>query len=275
MPPQERIIFADDFESGDFAMWDSESNFDDPRRIRLTTDPVHVYRGHYAVEVTARIGSGSGGQLNTWFMPGYDRVYARWYCKFAADFDQGNFMHLNTLLANRRDNKWSAYGKAGIRPSGDDFFISELVPWRDWGRHPPPGEMMMYTYHMDMPADPNSGMYWGENKKTEEKVVLERDRWYCMEMMVEANTPGEADGEQAFWIDGQLAGRFTGIRWRSTADLKINNFWAMLYVHESAQINRVWFDEIVVAQDYIGPLERDTAAEDSTWGAVKVEMEEP
>ncbi len=253
---EEALIFTDDFESGTLAEWDAESDVNDPARLRLTDDPAHVFRGKYAVEITAQVGAGTGAKLNKWFMPGYGQVHARWYCQFAGDFDQGNHMHFVHLLANRADNKWSAFGKAGLKPGGADFFTTGLEPWRDWGRHPAPGELMLYTYHMDMPIDPKMGKYWGEMMRPAPSVIIERGRWYGMEMMVKANTPGQADGEQAFWVDGQLIGRFTGIRWRDTPDLKINDFWLMLYVHNSPKINRVWFDEVAIGTEYIGPVEK-------------------
>jgi hypothetical protein len=28
----------------------------------------------------------------------------------------------------------------------------------------------------------------------------------------------------------------------------------LLYIHDNQQINRVWFDDVVVATEYIGPL---------------------
>lgn len=72
---------------------------------------------------------------------------------------------------------------------------------------------------------------------------------------MKANTPGKADGEQAFWIDGELKGHFTGIRWRTTDALKINSFWLLLYIHDSPKVNHIWFDEVVISQDPIGPLD--------------------
>lgn len=257
------IIFAEDFESGNLNRWDDDSVLKDPARLKLTADAENVFRGKYAVEVTAPIGEGSGAKLNKWFMPGYDQVYARWYCRFATDFDQGNHMHFVHLLANRLDNKWSAFGKAGIKPKGDDFFTTGLEPWRDWGRNTAPGEMMFYSYHLDMPLDKNTNLYYGEMFRPQPKVIPERGRWYCMEMMVKANTPGQADGEQAFWIDGELKGRFTGIRWRTTEQLKINDFWLLLYVHNSTKINRVWFDDLVISRSYIGPAENKSGVEKS------------
>ena len=91
--------------------------------------------------------------------------------------------------------------------------------------------------------------------------------------MLKANTPGEADGAQAFWVDGVLLGRFEGIRWRDTLALKINDFWLMLYVHESERVNRVYFDEVVISREYIGPLAAETAVDDSTWGLIKAESD--
>lgn len=246
------IIFSDDFESGDFSKWDRAV-----KRISIEDDPGHVFRGNHSALATAVEGKETGGKLIQWFMPGYDTVYARWYCKFSEDFDQGNHMHFCHLLANRRDDQWSASGKAGIRPSGDDFFTTGLEPWRAWGRHPAPGAMGFYTYHMDMPESGNSGKFWGELFSTTPPFVPERGKWHCMEMMLKANTPGEADGEQAFWIDGEEMGRFGNLRFRTDGRLKINAFWLELYVHDSPGDNKVWFDDVAIGREYIGPVETE------------------
>ena len=87
-------------------------------------------------------------------------------------------------------------------------------------------------------------------------VVPERGRWYAMEMMVQANTVGKADGRQAFWVDGKLVGDFGGIEWRTSADLKVNAFWLMSYITDlwtRNKVNRAGFDDVVVATEYIGP----------------------
>jgi hypothetical protein len=52
--------------------------------------------------------------------------------------------------------------------------------------------------------------------------VLERDRWYCFECHgPRETTVGRANGELAAWIDGRLYLHFTGIRWRNSADVKL------------------------------------------------------
>jgi len=197
-------------------------------------------------------------------MPGHDKVHARWYCKFAEDFDQGNHMHFVHMLANRADNKWSAFGKAGIKPNGDDFFTTGLEPDRNWGKNPPPGEMFFYSYFPDMKIDPKMNKYWGNAFRPEKKFLIERGRWYCMEMMVKANSEGKKDGEQAFWIDGRLIGHFKDMSWRTTDKLRINCFWLLLYVHDSKKVNKVYFDDVVISTDYIGPVPKRIQG---SWGA--------
>ncbi len=87
-----------------------------------------------------------------------------------------------------------------------------------------------------------------------EKGVWLRDRFYT----------------QGSWIENPQP--FEGFNWRSTNDLKLNKFNLMLYVTEKAfkhtdeyspnypdmKINNkkltVWFDDVVVATEYIGPI---------------------
>ena len=88
------------------------------------------------------------------------------------------------------------------------------------------------------------------------------NRLITMEMMLKANTPGEADGGQAFWVEGVLLGRFEGIHRGDPLALKINDFWLMLFVHQSERVNRVYFDEVVISREYIGPLAAETTVDD-------------
>ena len=148
-------------------------------------------------------------------------------------------------------DRWQL-GRSGQKPDGTDFFSTGLEPWRNWGRNPAPGAMGLYSYFVDMKPDPSAPYYGNPFRPDSPPVLIQRGRWYCMEMMVKANTPNQADGEQAFWVDGQLKGHYTGIRWRTTDKLKINCLWVLLYIHKNKQVNRVWFDDIVVAKDYIG-----------------------
>lgn len=246
VPQRGRIIFIDTFESGQIR---DKWHLNESSSIKLNYSPKHVHSGSRSMEVTALPGKEAGDMAMIWFMPGYDKVHVRWYCKFSDDFDQGNLMHLNKLIAGK--GRWNT-GAAGKRPSGFDFFRTTLDVWRDWGKNPAPGEPILYSYFPLMKIDRKTGMYWGNIFKSQRKVLIKRDRWYCMEMMLKANTAGRPDGEQAFWVNGKLIGHFKNITWRLTDDLKINKFSFGLYIHDNKKINRVWYDDVVVSTGFVG-----------------------
>ncbi len=254
------VFFADGFESGDFSAWDNrDRDFSDPD-LKVISDPDNVFMGRYALQITARPGKGTGGKLPKWFLPGLDILYARWYCKFAEDFDQGNFMHFVHIFGGPPNNPWAAFGKAGIKPNGRDFFTTALEPWAEWRRVPPPGRLTFYTYFPDMKRAPD-GNYWGNMFKSDPPAILQRGRWYCMEVMVKLNTPGKRDGEQAAWLDGRKIIHVRGIRWRDVPELKIHCFALLLYIHDCKRVNRVWFDNVVLSTRPIGPATKGPQAD--------------
>jgi hypothetical protein len=100
------------------------------------------------------------------------------------------------------------------------------------------------------------GKYWGNSFSPEPQAVIQKDRWICAEFMLKHNTPGQSDGEQAFWIDGRLFGHWTGIDWRKTESLKANALTLESYVTDRWTkniTNVVYFDNVVIAREYIGP----------------------
>jgi len=53
---------------------------------------------------------------------------------------------------------------------------------------------------------------------------------------------------------------FEGFRWRRDKRLKLNFLWVLLYITKAPpdHVSKVWFDNIVVAKDYIGPIVSDS-----------------
>ena len=49
---------------------------------------------------------------------------------------------------------------------------------------------------------------------------------------------------------------FEGFRWRRDERLKLNFLWVLLYITKAPQdhVSKVWFDNIVVAKEYVGPI---------------------
>ncbi len=257
------VLFADNFESGDLKRWDEQTG-----DMTIVSEKAHG--GTKCAQSEMIRGKNTGGEAKKWFMPGQDVVFARCYVKFSEDYQYvHHFLH---LLANQKKNKWSAFGKAGMKPDGTNFFTTGMEPWFAWGKNPPPGEVNLYTYYMDMEIDKKMNKYWGNGffpKGPEkghdggpDKVIPKLGEWQCWEFMVKANTPDKANGEAAMWLDGKLIGHFKGIRWRSDADLKVNCFWMLHYGNDGSdptkghpkETQTVWFDDVVVSTKYVGTI---------------------
>jgi hypothetical protein len=102
----------------------------------------------------------------------------------------------------------------------------------------------------------------------------------CVEIMVKTNDPVSAsNGQMALWIDGvQIVhlgagsprGRwsanmffldpngapFEGFQWRLDEALQLNWIWLLFYTTRNPPgiVGKVWFDHVVVAKSYIGPI---------------------
>ncbi|MEI7732160.1 MAG: hypothetical protein WCO56_21475 [Verrucomicrobiota bacterium] len=263
------VLFADSFETGDLKRWDDLKG-----KPLVTTEAPNS--GRYCVQMEMIRGQNTGQDAKKWFMPGADTVYARFYVKFSANYQYSH--HFVWLSANERRNKWSSFGKAGLKPDGT-WFCTGMEPWFAWGKNPPPGEVCFYSYFLDMEMDRKMNKYWGNSffppgpgkgrAAGPDRVVPPLNQWQCWEFMIEANSgPRTADGKQAMWVDGRLVGEFTGIRWRLGPDLKINCFWLEHYGYDEGDPTRaywkdrqsVWFDDVVIATRYIGPMQRSKKA---------------
>ncbi len=250
------VIFADDFEAGTLGQgWDEVGN-KRGRVLRFEDPGEGTGLGKRCLRVEAHVGEDTGGGLTKWFESA-DTLFIRFYTKFAADCDYVH--HFVTLRANRGlsgGDRWSGFGGAGLKPEGTDRFSTAIEPWGDWGRNPPPGRWNFYSYWHEMEVS-RDGKYWGNAFSVPAAPVIVRDRWICVEFMLQHNTPGQADGAQAFWIDGRLQGHWKGISWRKTAGLRANALTLESYITDrwtKQAVNLLWFDSVVVARQYIGPV---------------------
>jgi hypothetical protein len=85
-------------------------------------------------------------------------------------------------------------------------------------------------------------------------VLPARGQWFCYELMTKLNTPGAKDGEVKIWYNGKVAGDFTNLFIRSISTLKIDQASIGLQATHSEHINKKWYDNVVVAKKYIGPM---------------------
>lgn len=282
------VLFAENFETGTVEQvgkrWDEVSN-KGGKVLALSSD-VPKSSGKRSLQMTGTLGENSGGHLYTRF-PGVDKAFLRFYTKFAADHAYEH--HFVELGGYNPATPWP-HPEAGTRPAGNERVLVFIDPIGWYGRYTPPGVWGLYTYWPEMKASAD-GKYWGNVLSPARPAPIPRGRWVCVELMVQLNSaPEKADGELALWIDGQRAMHFAkgmrrgpwsgmgfdlvesggepfeGLRLRTSMDLKINHLWLEHYIDEGAQrqnrleqptrVNRVWFDDIVVSREYVGPIEK-------------------
>lgn len=282
--PETEWVFCDDFESGldqngQLGLWDDQGL--GPQNLVLTSAPGDVHRGTRSLEITAHKGLDTGGGPTKWFLPGYDDVYVRFWTRFATSY---NYLHHMVFIgASEASNKWSAFGMAGCRPNGSNFFVTQVEPFSDFGAYAAPGAWGFYTYSNDMQCDPGStcanyadpqqicddcamkgspcqnGLEccWGTNNIASPPVITPLGAWTCLEARVQANTNGQSNGVQTLWVDGSQVGQWPGIRFRTDDALKVNSLGLRHYVtddvYASGQTEEtVWFDDVVVSTAPIG-----------------------
>jgi len=301
------VVLVEDFEDVSIEAigrkWTETSNHGGTA-LALSDEIPSGTSGKQSLKITATSGKDTGGHLFKVLKPGYDQLHIRFYVKFAAD--HGFINHFVKLQGSVNPPNWTE-GEAGFRhvksfstglePQRASYHIYPAVPF------PPPGIWHFYSYWPEMRSwqnpDGSGTSFYGNDFEPKDPAIVPRDKWQCVEFMVKMNSsPEKSDGEQAFWIDGELKGLFAsgsvkgywmrevfrlddekgkpfeGIRWRTDPAININKVWLLHYVnpgegtakanaeflagHPETKINlktsTVWFDHLVVAKSYIGPI---------------------
>jgi len=276
-----RVIFVESFEGTLDAIRKRWEDVRNPAGMSLTKDVPADSPDRTSLLMTHVGGQGTGSHFYRRLMPGHEVVFARFYVKF--DPDCAPIHHFGAHLGGFNPPTRWPQGGAGERPSGRRRFTSGVEPGgKRW-------EWDFYTYWQGMHVH-GGGRYWGTPFLAgADHPVVEKGKWICVEMMLRMNSPlGSSNGEQAFWIDGKLwrndgqivshigegfpRGRwaggwwqpdsgsrtaFEGFKWRSDPKLMVNYIWTYLYITKAPKghVSKVWFDHIVVAKAYIGPIE--------------------
>jgi hypothetical protein len=265
------VIFAENFEENSLdtvtSRWESIKNTE---IMSLSTDVPIPSGGKHSLLMTHIGGRGTGGHLYRRLTPAYEKLYVRFYVKFAPDcYPIHHFFHVGGYNPS---TPWPQ-GGAGIRPAGNERFSTGIEPhgekWR-WD---------FYSYWMGMRSSPDKKS-WGHDFINDENLKVERGQWTCIELMMKMNDPAtETNGEMALWIDGRIFSHlgkgfpkgkwiwdsfhpdpngapFEGFQWRNDEKLNINYLWVLLYITKAppGHVSKVWFDDIVVAKKYIGPI---------------------
>jgi hypothetical protein len=192
-------------------------------------------------------------------------LFLRYYAKFEKGYDQHGSTHNSGVIsAHYFPNRKASPGKPA--EGANKFWVSFET---ERGDFPSPGRLNFYVYHPEqrtgygdhiyptgsVRSGPEKPLPFGPGFVPRPDVIPELDRWYCYEFMVKANTPGRRDGRIAGWVDGKLIADFPGFRLRDTESLKIDIFGVALFMRPNdIRANTRWFDDVVAATSYIGPI---------------------
>lgn len=268
------VLFHDDFEEyaepADLHKnWHAVSH---EANMRIAEEPANVHHGKRALEVAMPLQrEGLSIELRRQMKNEQDVVFLRFYAKFEKGYDHpGGSTHNGGVIAAH----YYPDGRAtpGIPADGSNKFLVGFETER--GDSPSPGPLNIYVYHPEQGGSFGDHIYptgkvvpsvirspapppisFGPHFVPRPDFIPELDRWYCYEFMVQANTPGQRDGRVALWVDGKLIADFPNFRFRDVASLKIDTFGIGLYLRPNlVRENRKWFDDVVAATSYIGPI---------------------
>jgi hypothetical protein len=287
-----KVLFVEDFESESAAAvtkrWEDVRDADG---LSLSADVPDPSGGKQSMLFTHTGGKGTGSHLYRRLEKGHDRVFARFYVKF--DENCAPIHHFGTCLGgNNPASRWPSV-KAGVPTQGDKAFWTGVEPfgddwrwdfytyWCEMRGSPPRGQTWGNSFLRDDKLKVERGRWicvemmvklndvgdtngeqamWIDGKQVSHLGKgFPKGKW-----TYDKFTPNEG-GEGIRWDQATGGPKrfkvadggepFGGFRWRTAAELNVNFVWAYVYITqaEKGHESKVWFDDIVVATDYIGP----------------------
>lgn len=287
------VIFVEDFEATDIQTvgerWETVRDAD---AMSLSKETPNGSAGAQSLLITQQAEHGTGADLYRRLDDGYERVFTRMYVKFAEDCEPVH--HFGTCVGgNFPATAWPSVRAGqptdgnksfwvGIEPFGKDWRWDYYAYWCEMRGSPPRGQTWGNSFIRDAELKVTKGRWQciemmlqvNEPQAKDGELALwidgtlvshlgagfPRGKW-----VFDKFTPG-ADGEGVRWnfdnqereyVTTQPGGDpFEGFRFRTKQELKVNFLWLYLYLTKGTpgKANRVWFDDVVVATEYIGPL---------------------
>jgi hypothetical protein len=195
--------------------------------------------------------------------PTRDTLFMRVYARYQPTYAGVNSAHNGLRITG-------GYTGPGRRPNGTDFFLVNIENSR-WGSEAEPGYTHAYVYHPEQ--DDVYGEHWysdgtvsngsqsfGPYFVSRPRVIPTRGVWICYEVLVQMNTPGSRDGRVAVWQDGTLIADWVDLRFRDVSSVKIDQIQLENGGQRSTQQNDKWYDNLVIATSYIGPMSTAASA---------------
>lgn len=291
-----RVVFVENFETASLEeIWKRWETVGDKPGQSLSTDLPPGSSGTSSLlmdrskgpgpQLFRRIKNNSGG----W---GYDRLFARYYVKF--DPDCGEIHHFGTCLGgNNPPTPWPSV-RAGQPTDGSKSFWSGIEPfgrkwtwdfytyWCEMRGSPPRGQTWGNSFIHDPSLDVKKGRWiciehmikmndvgdsngeqalWIDGKlvshlgKGFPKGLWTYDKFVPGKGGQAIRWSREKNGPERFEVPEGAP--FEGFRWRTVPELNVNSLWLYIYTQmPEGHRMKVWFDDVVLATEYIGPLQQ-------------------
>lgn len=267
------VVFSDDFEAtATVAALGTKWNAGVMHQVRIAQESANVHAGGRALEFTApQQAAEISNQVMRTLSPKLDRIFMRYYTRFDPGFAVVGSSHNGSSISG---GYYDASGNAspGVPANGSNKVFVSVEHGRDAASEPMPGRLNAYVYW------PRQGDVWGDHfYPTGEVTPFSSTRsgaatfgagfvgrpdvvpplgtWFCQEVMVALNTVGSADGRIAVWMDGRLVADWPNLRFRDIGTLLLDRIGLDLHVRSNTiRANRKWYDDVVVATRYIGPM---------------------
>ncbi len=295
-----QVVFAENFEQASLSAisqrWETVRNVD---VMSLTSDVPAASSGKQSLLMSQLAEKGTGGDLYRRLDDGYDKLFTRMYVKFADDCQSVH--HFGTCVGgNNPSTRWPSV-RAGQPTDGDKSFWVGIEPfgknWR-WDYYtywcqmrgsPPRGQTWGNSFiHDDTlqvrrdewtcievmvklnDVDDTNGelaLWIDGNQVSHLGQGFPRGKWVFDKFHPGQEGDGvrwnQAKGDREYFSTATGGDPFEGFRFRTIESLKINFLWLYLYITQGTKghANRVWYDDVVVAKEYIGPLQAQPASD--------------
>lgn len=259
--PGNRILFTEDFDT-DLSGWD---DIERPGRMYITHNLSHSGSGCLEMEFRGGPDEAQAGWMHHWVCPeregtpleyeGTETIYIRWYQRWSSN-----------LLFKGHD-LYALSGSQGAAETDSTVYV-EVAPEDPLTEEPSPtGHPLVMIRCSECGEEGDDYRSWRI-----ENVTIERDRWYCFEILATMNEPynpvvgpSQWNGTIRFWLDGEellnLSGLFMRHGLLTAWDSVLNSYSKVMvgpWYHGGVpeEIDRMysWIDDMVVANYRVGPL---------------------
>lgn len=220
-----------------------------------------------------------GGSASRWFLEKLTgRERPMYFMRLYHKFDEGWYGEGKVLgMKGFGFIGWATKCPATVPCDGRNWFTSEMQ-WVGYGPSAKPdaykgmlvqGHYYSYSTVLNLVCptmndelkindNPGGGAPYRFSAYTKPFTWLKLGEWYCFEVGILMNTPGQSDGEGCFWINGKLETRTTHMRYYDLKDAfklyaTIQQYRTQTDNTTAPEVKR-FVDNLVVARRYIGPI---------------------